>query len=136
MMFGVLMNGIGWARRRYAGSWSDGGDVRCLRSLGALADGVGDLLSLVEGAVAGAGDRREVDEHVGAAAVRGDEPESLLRVEPFDGALSHGVLQMSTDHRGRAPAVTRVSGAGDGPAAARCRSRPCPPTAPPSTPSP
>src|SRR5664279_4886319 len=31
------------------GEWSDGGDVRCLWSLGALAHGVGDLLILLKG---------------------------------------------------------------------------------------
>jgi len=109
------------------GEWSDGGDVRCLWSLGALADGVGDLLILLKGAVAAAGDRGEVDEHVGAAAIRGDETESLLRVEPFDGALSHGVLQLLTGHPGGARAVARViGGVGDGWASARCQPRPCP----------
>ena len=51
------------------GFWSDGGAIRCLRSLGTLADGVGDFLVLLRGAVAGAGNCGEVDEYVGTAAV-------------------------------------------------------------------
>src|SRR5664279_4595960 len=72
------------------GSWSGDADVRRLGSLGALTDRVGDLLVLLEGAVAGAGDRREMDEHVGAATVRRDEAEALLGVEPFGCGSSGG----------------------------------------------
>src|SRR4030095_1922539 len=64
-------------------------DVVRLRPLLALHDLELDVLALVEGLVAVAPDRRVVDEHVRAAAIDGDEPETLLRVEPLDGAVRH-----------------------------------------------
>src|SRR5215218_10092321 len=68
---------------------SDGANVLRLGALLALGDVELDLLALVEGLVAVADDRRVVAEDVGAAAVLGDEPEALLRVEPLHSALSH-----------------------------------------------
>src|SRR6201985_1591281 len=59
-----------------------------LRAPVALRDLELDPLSLFEGAVAIRLDRREMDENV-LATVDGDKAVSLVRVEPFDGALSH-----------------------------------------------
>src|SRR5437763_12281138 len=59
-----------------------------LRAPVALRDLELDPLSLFEGAVAIRLDRGEVDENV-LATVDGDKAVSLVRVEPFDGALSH-----------------------------------------------
>src|SRR3954463_1547881 len=71
---------------------SDRADVLRLGALLALRDVELDLLSLVEGLVAVGDDGGVVAEDVGAAAVLGDEPEALLRVEPLHSALSHAVL--------------------------------------------
>src|SRR6185437_11364031 len=57
-------------------------DVRGLHPLRALGQVVLDLLVLLQRAVALRGDLAEVGEDVGAAVIRGDEPEPLLRVEP------------------------------------------------------
>src|ERR1017187_1049628 len=54
----------------------------------ALGDLELDPLSLFQSAISIRLDRGEVDEHV-LATVDGDEAVSLVRVEPFDGALSH-----------------------------------------------
>src|SRR3954464_4809337 len=70
---------------------SDRADVLRLGALLALRDVELDLLSLVEGLVAVGDDGGVVAEDVGAAAVLGDEPEALLRVEPLHSALSHAV---------------------------------------------
>src|SRR6266404_750330 len=59
-----------------------------LRAPVALRDLELDPLALFEGAVAIRLDSREVDEDV-LATVDGDKAVSLVRVEPFDGALSH-----------------------------------------------
>src|SRR5207344_3548447 len=59
-----------------------------LRAPVALRDLELDPLSLFEGAVAIRLDRREMDENV-LATVDGNKAVSLVRVEPFDGALSH-----------------------------------------------
>src|SRR5271169_5862166 len=59
-----------------------------LRAPVALRDLELDPLSLFEGAVAIRLDSREMDENV-LATVDGDKAVSLVRVEPFDGALSH-----------------------------------------------
>ena len=64
-------------------------DVRGLRALLALTDLEADLLTIVEGLVALALDRREVNEQVLAAFGWGDEPVALVGVEPLDGALWH-----------------------------------------------
>src|SRR4051794_36415997 len=66
---------------------SDRADVLRLRALLALGDVELDALRLVERLVAAPRDRREVAEHVGAAAVLLDEAEALLRVEPLHCAL-------------------------------------------------
>src|SRR5690606_33116056 len=52
-------------------------------------------------------DRRVVHEHVRAATVNGDEPETLLRVEPLHGALSH--LLSLGDYNGTALCWSRVA---------------------------
>jgi hypothetical protein len=40
-----------------------------------------------------------MDEQIGAATIRGDEAETLFRVEPLDGALSHlKILDPSLTH--------------------------------------
>jgi len=62
-----------------------------LRTLRALGDLELDPLRLVESAVAGGVDRGVVNEHIGAAAVLGDETEALFSVEPLNSALCHGV---------------------------------------------
>src|SRR6266478_2546890 len=48
-----------------------------------------DNLIFVEGAESGALDRRDMDEHVLIAGHRLDEPITLGRVEPLDGAFLH-----------------------------------------------
>ena len=70
---------------------SDGAHAVGLRALGTLGDLELDALRLLEAAVAGGVDGGVVNEHVGAAAVLGDEAEALLSVEPLNGALCHGV---------------------------------------------
>src|ERR1700759_2147137 len=59
-----------------------------LRAPVALRDLELHPLALFEGAVAIRLDRREMDENV-LTTVYGNEPVSLVRVEPLDGALSH-----------------------------------------------
>src|SRR5438552_16131114 len=68
---------------------SDQADVRRLRTLGALRDVELDPLVLVQATEAAGLDRREVREHVGAATIRGDETETLVRVEPLHRTDSH-----------------------------------------------
>ena len=51
---------------------------------------VGHLLALSQGAEAVGLDGGEVDEHVAAAVIVGDEAEALFVVEPFDSAVIHG----------------------------------------------
>src|SRR5207342_674298 len=63
-------------------------DVFRLGSLLALGDVELDLLSFLQAAVAAAGDRAEVHEHVLAALDR-DETVALLAVEPLHSALRH-----------------------------------------------
>src|SRR5215510_4567844 len=63
-------------------------DVFRLGSLLALGDVEFDLLPFLEAAVAAAGDRAEVHEHVRAALDR-DEAVALVAVEPLHGALRH-----------------------------------------------
>src|SRR6185437_14286862 len=63
-------------------------DLLGLLSPVALRDLELDPLTLFEGAVTVRLDRREVDENV-LATVDGDKAVALVRVEPFDGALSH-----------------------------------------------
>src|ERR687897_2776319 len=84
--------GHGAMRRDPRPGGSDGANVLRLGALLALRDVELDLLALVERAVAVADDGGVVAEDVGAAAVLGDEPEALLRVEPLHSALSHAVL--------------------------------------------
>src|SRR3989440_1709843 len=62
---------------------SDGADVRGLRTLRALGDVELDPLVLLQATEAAGADRREVGEHVRATTIRGDEPETLIRVEPL-----------------------------------------------------
>src|SRR5215204_4295239 len=49
----------------------------------------GDLLILIQVAQSSALDSADVHEHIVAAAIRLNEAEALLRVEPLHGALSH-----------------------------------------------
>src|SRR5262249_28388949 len=63
-------------------------DVFRLGSLLALGDVEFDLLPFLQAAVAAAGDRAEVHEHVRAALDR-DEAVALVAVEPLHGALRH-----------------------------------------------
>src|ERR1700728_2446110 len=62
-----------------------------LHPLRALLGLVRHLLPLEELAVPGTLDGREVCEDVGGPIVRGDEPEALRGVEPFDGAFRHAL---------------------------------------------
>src|SRR3954467_13496629 len=75
--------------RRCCGTSSDGANVRRLGALLALGDVELHTLVLVQRAVAVGLDGGEVDEDVGSAAVRRDEAEALLAVEPLHGALCH-----------------------------------------------
>src|ERR1017187_1072458 len=97
-----------------------------LRSAIALRDLEFDPLSLLEGAVAIRLDSREVDEHVPTTVDR-DEAVALVRVEPFDGALSHyQQLPNSARAYGFRPCNTEPvdRGAGRTPPAGRaCRTR-------------
>src|SRR5439155_216463 len=83
---------------------SDGLQIGC-RRLAAAAVGFdveGQLLAFVEIAHPGALDRRDVNEHVGAAAVLDDEAETLLGIEELDGTLSHiGLLERAKASVGR-----------------------------------
>src|SRR3954453_23233777 len=67
-------------------------DVLRLQALLALGDLELDLLALFEGAVAAAGDGREVCEHVLAAVIGGDESKALFPVEPLDRTCCHQLL--------------------------------------------
>src|SRR3954447_16116367 len=75
-----------WVKR------SERTNVLRLRTLRALRDVELDLLVLVEGLVALRLDRGVVNEDVVAAVLLSDEAETLLGVEPLDGALSHAVF--------------------------------------------
>jgi hypothetical protein len=63
-------------------------DVFRLGSLLALGNVELDLLSFLQAAVAAAGDRAEVHEHIRAALDR-DEALALVAVEPLHGTLRH-----------------------------------------------
>src|SRR5438270_4806849 len=77
------------AQRVAARVGSDRADVRRLRTLGALRHVELDPLVLVQATEAASLDRREVREHVGTATVRGNESETLIRVEPLHRTDSH-----------------------------------------------
>src|SRR3712207_5331848 len=110
--------GPGGCRDPLLRAGSDGADVLRLRALLALRHVELDPLGLVERAVAGTRDRREVAEDVGTAAVLLDEAEALLRVEPLRSALSHVVLLQSCwGDRRRLRAVSRVAAPPAGPRA-------------------
>src|SRR4051812_12046292 len=83
---GGLLNQSG---RRSAERGSERADIRRLRALRALGDVELHPLVLLETAEAARGDRREVGEDVGAAAVLADEAEALVAVEPLHGTCSH-----------------------------------------------
>src|SRR3954451_21984643 len=71
-----------------------------------------DLLPLLQVPVARSGDVGKVDEEVGAAVLRGDEPEALRSREPFNCASSHEALSWSTSlerRRSRTHGPTRTS---------------------------
>src|SRR4051812_12666367 len=70
-------------------AWSERADVLRLRALGALRDVVLHSLVLLEGAETLSHDGGEMRENVLAAVILGDEAETLVRVEPFDGTGSH-----------------------------------------------
>src|SRR4051812_48011547 len=77
---------------------SDDADVLRLFALAAGADVELDGLAFLEGAVAGALDRREVHEHVGPV-LTGDEAVALLRVEPFHTACSQRLAPLQVHVR-------------------------------------
>src|SRR4249920_1751030 len=79
-------------------------DVFRLGSLLALGDVELDLLSFLQAAVAAAGDRAEVHEHVRGALDR-DEAVAFVAVEPLHGALCH--LDLLVVHA--APAICLAS---------------------------
>src|SRR5690606_9117818 len=83
---------IGWAGDLTSRAFSDSAHLVGLRPLRALRYLELDPLVLLQRPVAVRLDGREVDEHVLPAAVDGDETESLLSVEPLDGALCHVLL--------------------------------------------
>src|SRR5271163_1151905 len=70
---------------------SERADVLRLRPLLPLGRVELDLLVLIERPVAGARDRREVDEHVRRTVVGGNEPKALVRVEPLHCSRCHTV---------------------------------------------
>src|SRR5436309_215750 len=76
------------------GRSGDLADVGRLQPLRALRDLELDPLPLIQGAKAGAGDRRVVNEDV-FPIVGGDEPVTLLAVEPLHLALRHGLSLLS-----------------------------------------
>src|SRR4051812_24944850 len=95
-------------------------DVVGLRAPLPLAGLEVDPLPLVQRPVTAlVGDRGEVDEHVRAAVVGGDEAEALLGVEPRDGAL--GPVAATTAGGRAAPVVPPVVPAQIG--RASCRER-------------
>jgi hypothetical protein len=61
-----------------------------LEPFGALGGLELDLLVLLEVSVPVPGDGAEVNEHIRAATVLGDETEAFFGVEPFHGAACHG----------------------------------------------
>src|SRR6266581_4022770 len=71
-----------------AGASGNDPDVFRLGSLLALGDVELDLLPFLQAAVAAAGDRAEVHEHVRAVLDR-DEAVAFVAVEPLHGALRH-----------------------------------------------
>src|SRR2546429_3888545 len=71
-----------------AGGSAGDPDVSRLASLLALGDVELDLLPFLQAAVAAAGDRAEVHEHVRASLHR-DEAVALIAVEPLHRALRH-----------------------------------------------
>src|SRR5262245_27183621 len=112
------------------GEGSEDADVGGLRALGAGRNVELDLLVLVERAEAAGRDGRVVGEHVGTPTVRGDETESLFRVEPlhdadshvfaFPGLPSHALygLYVTLDHPG--PRTDNIKSArGNNPSGAR-----------------
>src|SRR5438067_6954112 len=82
---------MAWTRLRLClgRGGSDRLDLLRLGALGALGDLETHPLVLIQRTVSAGLDRRVVDEHVRATTVGRDEPESLFRVEPLDGSLSH-----------------------------------------------
>src|SRR3954469_3256475 len=70
-------------------SLRDGPNVRGLQALGALVDLELHLLTLGEGTEALSLDRGVMAEHVRAAVVLHDEPETLRIVEPLHGTSDH-----------------------------------------------
>src|SRR2546423_1253826 len=94
---GLLLCGsplFGWGRSAAAAASSPAGgsagdlDVFRLGPLLALGDVELDLLPFLQAAVAAAGDRAEVHEHVRAALDR-DEAVAFVAVEPLHSALRH-----------------------------------------------
>lgn len=66
-------------------------DVFCLQALLALCDIELDTLVFFQRTVAVGLNGAEVREHVGTSVIGGNEPESLIGVEPFNGSLGHGI---------------------------------------------
>lgn len=67
----------------------DGGHSDRLRAFGSLADLELNSLILIEGAEPVPLYLGVVDKYILCAAVRGDKPETLLAVEPFNSSLCH-----------------------------------------------
>src|SRR5262249_16315207 len=102
---------MGSGQPRRVSRRSDRPDVVRLGALLALDDLELDPLVLLQRPVPGRLDRREVGEDVGPAAVRGDEPVALLRVEPLDRALRHSAYLSSSKPRpGMPPDATITVG--------------------------
>src|SRR5437660_12709878 len=83
---------------------SDDADVLRLFTLAAGTDVELDALALFQGAVTGALDGREVDEHVGSVFT-GDEAVALLRVEPFHPACCQRLAPSILLFHAEAPAL-------------------------------
>src|SRR5215467_5869590 len=102
---------------------SDRANRLCLRPAIALCDVELDPLALFEGAVAIRLDGREVDEYVPTTVDR-DEAVALVRVEPFDGALSH-YQQLPNSARASGSALATAEPVDRGAGQTCCASRAC-----------
>src|ERR1700759_4703928 len=85
-------HGAGSLQQMPYGGTSDRADVGGLRALLTLGHLELNPLVLVQAAVARHLDRGEVGEDVGTAVVGGDEPKTLVRVEPLHNAGNHARL--------------------------------------------
>src|SRR4051794_85240 len=108
---------VGGASTSGVGPTSDGAHVRRLGALLASGDLELHALVLFQRTVAVRLDGREVDEDVGRAAVRRDEAEALLAVEPLHVALCHAEFSLRVMLFGSGP----VTGSGPRPLIRRSR---------------